>query len=98
MSAEALDHRGMVMDFDEVKRRLQDWIDQTVDHKMLLNQQDPLIPTLESSKEPIVVLEQNPTAEVIAQRIFEFAKAQGFPVTEVRLWETPTSFATYRPS
>ena len=96
LSNESLDHRGMVMDFDEVKRSLQNWIDATLDHKMLLNQKDPILPTLKSSQEPVVPLEHNPTAEVLARMVFDYAKSQGFPVTEVRFWETPTSFASYR--
>jgi 6-pyruvoyltetrahydropterin/6-carboxytetrahydropterin synthase len=41
-------------------------------------------------------MEDNPTAENIARLIYQQARAQGLPVCEVRLWETPTSFATYR--
>ena len=96
LSNPSLDHRGMVMDFDEVKRSLQQWIDATLDHKMLLNQKDPILPTLNALQEPIVTVEENPTAEVLARMIFDYAKGQGFPVTEVRFWETSTSFATYR--
>ena len=96
LSSESLDHRGMVIDFNDVKQVLQGWIDSALDHKMLLNKTDSVIPQLNSLKEPIVTLERNPTAEVLAQMIFDYAKSQGFPVTEVRFWETPTSFATYR--
>ncbi|MBI3616468.1 MAG: 6-carboxytetrahydropterin synthase QueD [Candidatus Omnitrophica bacterium] len=95
LSSEALDHRGMVIDFNDVKQTVQGWIDSALDHKMLLNKADPLIPHLNPLKEPIVTLEINPTAEALARMIFDYAKAQGFPVTEVRFWETPTSFATY---
>ncbi len=98
LSSETLDHRGMVMDFNEVKRRLQSWVDSTLDHKMLLNKADPLLPALKPETEPVVLMDRNPTAEVISQMIYDYAKNQGFPIAEVRLWETPTSFATYRPS
>ena len=96
LSSESLDHRGMVIDFNDVKRALQGWIDSALDHKMLLNKADPALPHLNNLKEPLVTLHQNPTAEVLAQMIFDYAKRQKFPVTEVRFWETPTSFATYR--
>ncbi|MBI3317811.1 MAG: 6-carboxytetrahydropterin synthase [Candidatus Omnitrophica bacterium] len=98
LASNVLDRRGMVMDFNEVKARLQDWIDSTLDHKMLLNRDDPALPILSSLKEPLLCLDRNPTAEVIAEMICDYAKEQGFPVTEVRFWETPTSFATFRPS
>ena len=96
LSSAKLDHRGMVMDFNEVKQRLQTWIDNTLDHKLLLNEADPLVPTLTQLKEPFVTLKSNPTAETIAKFIFDHAKAEGFPVTEIKLWETSSSFATYR--
>jgi 6-pyruvoyltetrahydropterin/6-carboxytetrahydropterin synthase len=39
-------------------------------------------------------MDANPTAENIARLIFEQAAAQGFPVAEVTLWETESSYAT----
>ena len=38
----------------------------------------------------------NPTVELIARLIFTHARQQGFHVVKVRVWETPTSFATYQ--
>ena len=96
LTSNTLDQRGMVMDFVEVKQRIQKWLNDTWDHKMLMNQADPVIKQLQADKESIVTIDRNPTAEVLAQMIFDYAKAQGFPVSEVRFWETPTSFATYR--
>ena len=96
LTSDALDDRGMVMDFNEVKVRLQGWIDSTLDHKMILNKKDPIISQLTSLKEPFVTMDYNPTAETLAKLIFDHARAEGFPVTEVRLWETISSCATYR--
>jgi 6-pyruvoyltetrahydropterin/6-carboxytetrahydropterin synthase len=45
--------------------------------------------------EPCLLMKENPTAEAIARLIYEFTKGQGFPLTQVRLWETETSYATY---
>ncbi len=42
------------------------------------------------------LVDVNPTAENIARLIFDNAKGQGLPIVEVRLWETPHCFATYR--
>ena len=72
------------------------WIDDTLDHKMLLHRDDPILPELRRLGEPVVLLDVNPTAENIAKLIYDHAKAAGFPVVEVTLWETETSFATYR--
>jgi 6-pyruvoyltetrahydropterin/6-carboxytetrahydropterin synthase len=42
-------------------------------------------------------MDVSPTAENIAKLIFDVALESGFPVVEVRLWETPHCCATYRP-
>lgn len=98
LSASGLDHRGMVMDFDEVRSQIQTWVDATLDHKMLLHEKDPVIPHLLKEKEPFVPVPENPTAEVLARMIFDHATRAGLPVTAVRLWETETSHATYAPA
>ena len=96
LQASQLDERGMVMDFTEIKQVLNNWIDSNLDHKMLLHRDDPVLPMLRSCREPVFVMDVNPTAESIARLIFDFAKGQGYPVVEVQLWETDTCYATYR--
>jgi 6-pyruvoyltetrahydropterin/6-carboxytetrahydropterin synthase len=91
-----LDSRGMVCDFSDVNRVVKDWIDRELDHKMILCKKDPLIEVLGEYEQPIYFLDENPTAENLARIIYEFVKSQKFPVLEVRLWETPNSFASYR--
>jgi len=95
LRAEKLDARGMARDFGEIKQALQTWIDDTLDHRMLLNEKDPLQETLKKAGEPVFLMKDNPTAENIARLIFETAKTKGLPVHSVTLWETPNSFATY---
>ena len=97
LEAPDLDRLGMVVDFGEMKRVLGKWIDDTLDHRMLLHRDDPVVPELERQGEPLVLLDVNPTAENIARVIFDHAAAAGLPVVEVTLWETANSFATYRP-
>ena len=96
LEAAALDPLGMVVDFSEVKRQVGTWIDDHLDHKMLLHRDDPVIPELRRQGEAFVELDVNPTAENIARLIYNTARREGFPVVEVTLWETETSFATYR--
>ena len=43
-----------------------------------------------------MLIDENPTAENLAKLIAEYGLEQGFPVVEVRLWETPRCSATYR--
>ena len=95
LSAAALDAKGMVRDFTEIKEILQSWIDMTLDHRMLLHKKDPLKDTLEKAGEPVYAMGANPTAENIAKLIYDTAQAKGLPVSSVTLWETPNSFATY---
>lgn len=91
-----LDGLGMVLDFTHIKRVVSAWIDQHLDHKMLLHREDPLVPLLQDTGEPLFLMDVNPTAENIARLIFDMASSQGFPVVEVKLWETDDCFATYR--
>ncbi len=90
-----LDHRGMVLDFSDIKRDVSGWIDANLDHRMILNRVDPVVPVLTEMGEPLHLIDANPTAENIAKVIFDYATGQGYPVTEVSLWETPRCFATY---
>jgi len=79
-----------------LKKLIQKWIDENLDHKMILHEADPLLGILTGNSEPVFVMDDNPTAENIAKVIYYAAKEQGLPVTEIRFWETESSFATYR--
>ena len=96
LCADRLDAKGMVQDFAEIGRAVKGWIDANLDHRMLLRGDDPLVVALEKLGEPVYLMTENPTAEAIARLVFEQAQSQGFPVAEVRLWETESSVATYR--
>ena len=95
LAAAGLDALGMVMDFSRLKQVVGGWIDEALDHKMLLHKDDPALPFLRQQGEPVYVLDVNPTAENIAKLIFDYAAAQGFPVVEVKLWETDSCCAAY---
>ena len=88
---------GMLVDFAEIKRKVQVWIDENLDHTMLLCRQDPLLPVLLERGERVFVMESNPTAENIARLIYERARDAGLPVTEVVLWGTEHCCSTYAP-
>jgi 6-pyruvoyltetrahydropterin/6-carboxytetrahydropterin synthase len=96
LSAENLDARGMVLDFSDLKRVVGGWIDEHLDHKMLLHKEDPALPLLRQQGEPVYILDVNPTAENIARLVFDVTAEHGFPVVEVTLWETDSCYATYR--
>ena len=85
----------MVIDFSRLKRVVGGWIDEHLDHKMLLHKDDPILTFLHQQGEPVFVMDVNPTAENIARLILNIAADRGFPVVEVKLWETDSCFATY---
>jgi 6-pyruvoyltetrahydropterin/6-carboxytetrahydropterin synthase len=91
----ALDEQGMVLDFSEIKRVVNRWIDDHLDHRMILQRTDPAVSVLQNLGEPLFLMEVSPTAENIAKLIFDVAQEQGLPVTDVRLWETPRCCAHY---
>lgn len=96
IEAEQLDPRGMVLDFSDIKKVVSRWIDEHLDHRMILHRDDPAVGVLQALGEPLHLIDVNPTAENIAKLIFDFTKSQGFPIVETVLWETPRCFATYR--
>ena len=97
LSAEGLDGKDMVVDFSEIRDRIKNWIDENLDHRLVLSKDDPALGALKELGEPVYVVDGNPTAEAMAKLIFDKSRALGLPVTKVDLWETPNCFATYRP-
>lgn len=96
IEGETLDERGMVLDFSDIKRVVAGWIDENLDHRMLLHRDDPYVKILQDLGEPLYLMDENPTAENIAKLIHTITASRGFPVVETHLWETPNCFATYR--
>jgi len=95
LESESLDDRGMVEDFTDVKTVVKEWLDNEIDHTLLLHEQDPILPILKSAGERVRVMDANPTAENIARMIYDYVAGKGFNVVEVALWETETSLAVY---
>ena len=90
-----LNSQGMVIDFIDVKNLIGNWIDETLDHRTILKEDDPLACVLRKQGEPILVLPVEPTAENLAKLIYEQAKTFGLPVLAVTLWETEKCSAKY---
>ncbi len=98
IAGDHLDDRGMLVDFGDIKRAVSTWIDQHLDHRMLLHHEDPVVPLLQKMNEPLWLMDENPTAENIAKLIYTQSQTLGVPIVEVRLWETPHCYATYTES
>ncbi len=95
LAGNALNSQGILIDFSAVYQAAKGWIDQHIDHKLLLHQDDPLIALLEQHNEPYFMMQQNPTAENIAALLYEKMQQAGYPVIRVRLWETETCYAEH---
>ncbi|MDY5857874.1 MAG: 6-carboxytetrahydropterin synthase [Porphyromonas sp.] len=100
-TATELDPLGRVIDFGVVKQLLCDWLEQHWDHRMMLWEQDPLLPSLEDIvPEDLVLVPFNPTAELMAQYLVEVVGPQqlegtGVQLVSVRIDETRKCSATY---
>jgi 6-pyruvoyltetrahydropterin/6-carboxytetrahydropterin synthase len=90
-----LDKRGMVYDFGDIKEIVQKWVDQELDHKMILKRDDPLAKVLKELGEPFFTMDENPTAESLAKLIYDYARSKKLPISKVTFWETASSSATY---
>ncbi len=91
---------GMVMDFSKIKELLMKVSHDRFDHKFLLWKDDPLY--LQYKDLPgMVTVDFVPTAENLAKHIYEELQKEldniNFKgkVTNVRFFETPTSYADY---
>ena len=85
LASEELDEKGMVVDFGDIRDVIKKWIDETLDHTLLLHKNDAINAVLTKENEKYYVMDANPTAENIAKLIFEYALEQNFPVVSVTL-------------
>lgn len=90
---------GMVEDFSRMKSVMLGVTDDILDHSMLLFAEDPCIDDLAPFCSRLVVMDQNTTAENIAQLLFNLwskvlaGECPQLEIVDVRVWETATSFA-----
>ena len=96
IAAAKLDAQGMVVDFADIEAAIKGWIDEQIDHTLILSEQDPFLAAVKSAGERVYVMAANPTAENIAKLIYDHASSIGLPVIDVTLWETDSACAAYR--
>jgi 6-pyruvoyltetrahydropterin/6-carboxytetrahydropterin synthase len=94
LAAPELDRLGFVADFADIEKAAREWIEQ-YDHRLVLREDDPLIPYLKQAGEDYVTLPVNPSAENFARLIYDHLRGRGYPVSAVRFFETETSIAAY---
>lgn len=96
LGAHALNEQNMALDFVQIKSTLGRWIDETLDHRVFLAQDDPLAEQLRAYDHEPILVQGNPTAEILAKMIYDYARNCGFNVLSVRFWETDNCCATYQ--
>lgn len=100
VSSDALNRMGMVVDFKDLKEAMEKVIGPW-DHSTVLHSKDPLVSVLAEQKGVrLLIVPFIPTAENMAKYVAEEAN-RWLPnevyVTGVRVWETSTSYADWRP-
>lgn len=95
LACDRLDEHGMVYHFDKLKETIGKWIAETLDHKLLLSQHDPVTETLRRAGEEFFAMPASPTAENIARLIFIEAARLDLSVVKVDVRESDTAMATF---
>ena len=96
LRTDQLNSQGMVVDFMDVKNTIGEWIETTLDHRLILHEADPLGDVLREHGEAVLTLPVEPTTENLAKLIYEKAEEFGLPVYSVAVWETEKCGAEYR--
>jgi len=100
LEGENLDESDMLVDFNEAKK-LKEWIDGNFDHVTMLWENDPMIDSLKSFGNKVLVTKKNPTAEHICELILtkaqELFEDSNIKVQCIEIGETCTSAARIYP-
>lgn len=89
---------GFIINFKVLKDIINKKVVQKYDHKLLLHESDPFVTLLEDRTE-IVTMDgvtscENQVHEIWKQ-LYTPLKIEGIVITEIKLYETPTSYCTY---
>lgn len=94
-----LNRQGMVADFGDVKRIVGDWIEEHLDHALILDASDPCVRAVQSFAK-VYLMDGQPTAERIAALLFsvfaERLSVQGIEhLIQVKVWESEKTCAVF---
>lgn len=90
--------KDMVVDFGDFKRAVRA-LTEAWDHTFIIEEgslKDETLRCLESEGFTLTILPFRTTAENLARYLFDQLRAQGLPVAQVDVYETPTNCAIYR--
>lgn len=107
LTRDRLNKVGMVVDFGDIKRLIEKWINDNWDHAVLVDESDlSLIAFLQEENQRHFILKEdcNSTAEWMSEFLFNLIRQllvedglAGVTVESVTVYETNTSYATYTP-
>ena len=101
VASDLLNEMGFVADFTELKQKISCWIEDNWDHAFLVNGKDEeLLSALRSvtGSRIVVFPDENPSAEVMAGQLYRRVKELcGMEPIKVRVWESPTQYAEFKP-
>lgn len=101
VSRDKLNDAGMVVDFKLLKEVVNKIIDEPYDHSCILKSDDPLARSVKDNCEKVHIVNENPTAEWMAEKFFhdvenELRKVDPeLFVVSVSVRETAKNIATY---
>ena len=88
---------GMLIDFGDLKKAVRNLAD-IFDHAFIYEENTLKAKTVEALQEEnfrLLPVPFRPTAENFAEYFFQILQEQGFPVSQVTVWETPDNCAVY---
>lgn len=103
VQAPELDPAGLVVEFGPFKKHIRTWIDEHLDHGVMLGPTDPLVPVLRANACKVHAVDGYPTVENVAALLADVAgrglrellHAPGARVTRVHVQETHVNAATW---
>ncbi|MCB9506137.1 MAG: 6-carboxytetrahydropterin synthase [Myxococcales bacterium] len=108
VAADALDADDMVVEFGALKAAFRRWIDDNLDHALVLRDDDPMAAAVRGvyPESRLLLLPQSPTTEIIAKLLFERAEeivarvagGRAVWVDRVHVQETRVNAAAYTAS
>lgn len=94
-----LDSLGRVVDFGELKSIIKNWVDENLDHNVILSKDDVELGDFINfcTKQKVYYLKANPTAENIATHLKNdifpnLLDKLGCNIVKLRIYETPNCF------
>lgn len=102
-NVDELDSLGRVADFGELKTIIKSWIDDNLDHNVILSTEDQHLgdDIAKTTKQNVYYLHNNPTAENIALHLLNdiipgLLEGRPFSVNKLKLYETPNCYVTVK--